>query len=300
MEMHQIRYFLAVGEVLNFTRAAEKCNVSQPALTRAIQGLEHELGGPLFHRERNHTHLTELGRLMHPFLETVFRQSREAKEKAKAFGTLTDAPLTVGVMCTIGPAKLLDLFTAFRETHPGVDIQMRDAKGKALRDMLAAGDLDVAIFGLPEEIGEQFHAMPLFEERFVIAVNDTHPFAAKKEIRFVELHQQRYLSRINCEVGDVMMKLYEEKGVQVIRPYRSERDDWIQIMCKAGLGLLFIPEFAITVDGLVVRPLVDPELKRTIQLVTVRGRPQSPAVGAFVRDAMRWRNRQNGAKKAAA
>ena len=61
MEMHQVRYFVALCETLNFTRAAEKCNVTQPSLTRAIKLLEDELGGPLFNRERNQTHLTELG-----------------------------------------------------------------------------------------------------------------------------------------------------------------------------------------------------------------------------------------------
>ena len=68
MEMHQIRYFLAVAEELNFTKAAERCNVSQPALSRAIQALEQELGGPLFRRERSHTHLSELGRMVQPHL----------------------------------------------------------------------------------------------------------------------------------------------------------------------------------------------------------------------------------------
>ena len=74
MEMHQIRYFLAVCETLNFTRAAEACNVSQPSLTRAIKGLEDELGGPLFRRERNNTHLTGLGEMMRPHLTQVMQQ----------------------------------------------------------------------------------------------------------------------------------------------------------------------------------------------------------------------------------
>ena len=69
--MQQVRYFLAVAGTLNFTRAAERCNVSQPSLTRAIQSLEAELGGPLFHRERGNTHLTELGRIIQPFLATA-------------------------------------------------------------------------------------------------------------------------------------------------------------------------------------------------------------------------------------
>ena len=71
MEMHQVRYFLAVTEELNFSRAAEKCNVSQPALSRAILQLEGELGGPLFHRERHLTRLTELNEMVRPHLETL-------------------------------------------------------------------------------------------------------------------------------------------------------------------------------------------------------------------------------------
>ena len=84
MEIHEVRYFLAVCDTLNFTKAAEQCNVTQPALTRAIQKLEGELGGLLFSRERGNTHLTELGRLMQPHLEEVMARTAAAKEQAAA------------------------------------------------------------------------------------------------------------------------------------------------------------------------------------------------------------------------
>ena len=91
MEMHQVRYFLAVCETLNFTRAAEACNVAQPSLTRAVKKLEDELGGELFRRERNQTHLTELGRLMKPHLETIYGASEAAKAEADSFNSLDHA-----------------------------------------------------------------------------------------------------------------------------------------------------------------------------------------------------------------
>ena len=72
MEMHQVRYFLAVARVLNFTRAADECNVTQPSLTRAIKQLEAELGGDLFRRERPAAQLTELGQRMHPLLKQCY------------------------------------------------------------------------------------------------------------------------------------------------------------------------------------------------------------------------------------
>ena len=84
MDLHKLRIFVAIAHTGSFTRAAEQCNVSQPALTRAIQQLEHELGGPLFHRERGNTHLSELGRMMLPYLQSVEESARAARDQARA------------------------------------------------------------------------------------------------------------------------------------------------------------------------------------------------------------------------
>ena len=83
MEMHQVRYFLAVADELNFSRAAEKCNVSQPSLSRAIQLLEGEFGGQLFRREYSRTHLSELGKMVRPYLETVYDAAVKAKQLSR-------------------------------------------------------------------------------------------------------------------------------------------------------------------------------------------------------------------------
>ena len=85
MELFQVRYYLALAKTLNFTRAAEACNVTQPALTRAIQRLEEELGGPLLYRERSLTQLTELGRVMLPHLEAAYLAAQTATAQAAAF-----------------------------------------------------------------------------------------------------------------------------------------------------------------------------------------------------------------------
>jgi DNA-binding transcriptional LysR family regulator len=82
MEMHQIRYFLAAARTLNFTRAAEECNVAQPSLTRAIQQLEEELGGDLFRRERKLSHLTDLGQRMLPLMQQCYDMAQGAKSLA--------------------------------------------------------------------------------------------------------------------------------------------------------------------------------------------------------------------------
>jgi LysR family transcriptional regulator, hydrogen peroxide-inducible genes activator len=283
MELHEIRYFLALCKTLNFTRAAEVCNVSQPALTRAIQNLEEKLGaGALVNRERANTHLTELGRIMVPYFDQVLAGIDEAKATAQNYGQGTAARLSIGLMCTIGPARMIEFFSSFHRRHPETQLYLKDAPAAVLEGLLESGDLDLAVYCKPDPLAEKFHLLPLFTERFVIAVAPGHPFARQQHVKFADLHQQRYLHRANCEYNETLDGIMAERGVEPVYPYESERDDWIQSMVLAGLGCSAIPEFALTVAGLVLLPLVEPEVSRTIQLVSVRGRAHTAQVGAFV------------------
>jgi DNA-binding transcriptional LysR family regulator len=285
MEMQQVRYFLALARTLNFTRAAEQSNVSQPALTRAIQQLEHELGGPLFHRERANTHLSELGRMMLPYLEQIHAQTEAAKQQAKAVKKLDNVTLRIGAMCTIGPAVIADLIVKFRIAHPNVDLEVVEEGSAELMEMLTKGELHLALFGLPEPLDVRFHGLPLFEERFVIALPPDHPLTAHNVVRCSDTHEEPYVCRSNCEIFDHARRQLRAHGVHWKKVFSSERDDWVQGMIKAGLGIGFFPELSVTDPALVTRRLVDPEFMRTIMLITVRGRPHSPAVGAFVQQA---------------
>src|SRR5258707_13260696 len=104
MELHQVRYYVALCKALNFTRAAEAGNVTQPAVTRAIQRLDEELGGPLFQRERNLTQLTELGRLMRPLMEQTLAAADSAKLHAARFRKAELASLRLGLLPSLSPS----------------------------------------------------------------------------------------------------------------------------------------------------------------------------------------------------
>ena len=176
MEMQQIRYFLAVAETLNFTRAAERCNVSQSAMTRAIQHLEEELGGLLFRRERSKTHLTDLGRLVLPRLQEVFSGTEAVRTTAKQFLKMDDAPINVGVMCTIGPLRFVGFLADFRARHGGIEVSLLESTPERLLQLLEQGKLDVAMLATPEPLPERIDRIPLYSERFVIAFPPGHRF----------------------------------------------------------------------------------------------------------------------------
>lgn len=289
MELHEIRYFLAVSETLNFTRAAERCNVAQPSLTRAIKNLEERLGGgPLVHRERGNTHLTELGHTMLPYFKHALENLKQAQAKARDHVKMVGTSLRVGLMCTIGPGQLVGLFAAFGESHPGLLINLVDGPASLLEDQLAKGELDVAIYCRPEALDDRFHTLPIYRERFMVVLPPTHTLARRNSIRIQDLNRQPYLGRANCEFYAHLRQIRLDIGdIEFAQPYSSDRDDWVQSMVMAGLGFTYMPEYAITLTQNVALPLVEPEVWRTVQLVTVRGRPHSPGVGAFIREARR-------------
>ena len=282
MEMHQIRYFLAVCETLNFTRAAERCNVTQPALSRAIQALEDEVGAPLFRRERNLTHLTDLGRLLQPHLGGILQEADAAKTTARSFLKLDNASLNVGVMCTIGPMQFMGFLAKFRKDHPGIELSLREAPAHALSEMLQAGGIDVALMAQPETLPDRFDVYPLYSERFVVAFPPGHRFAALDAVPMKEMNGENYLRRLNCEYRNHFGDSCRVNGFEVKVVYSSEREDWIQIMVIAGLGLCFMPEFSPVLPGLSTKPVSDPKVEREILLVTVAGRRFSPAAAKFV------------------
>jgi LysR family transcriptional regulator, hydrogen peroxide-inducible genes activator len=288
MEMHQIRYFLAVSDELNFSRAAEKCNVTQPALSRAIQQLETELGGQLIHRERHLTHLTELGQMVRPHLEMVHRSAVTAKQLAQDVSQLKRVPLKLGVMSTISPDEIVDLIASLKSRHEGLELQLCDASAPELRDRLLGGSLEVVIYALPgEEPDERTHIMPLFREQMVIAVNRDHRLASQYAFPVKELDGESYIHRMKCEFAGYADHVLEAKGVTCTPTYWSERDDWTLAMVAAGLGFAFMPANSATHPDVVALPVVEPEFWRVVNLVTVRGRPYSPGVGALVQEAMR-------------
>ncbi len=285
MEMHQLRYFLAVCQTLNFTSAAELCHVSQPSLSRAIKNLEGELGGPLFRRERSRTHLSDLGRMMRPYLEQCLANASAAKAAAEGAQRLDEAPLNLGIMCTIGPSRITGLISKLHREMPGIRLSLRDAVPDDLIGRLLDGDLDVALFGLPRELPDRFDSYSLYRERFVVAFPPGHRFERQNAVKLRDMDQEPYLVRSNCEYTDYIANLLEEKDVSLDVRYESEREDWIQSMIMAGMGSSFMPEHLSMHPNLARRLVVDPDVTREIDLVTVSGRRFSPAVAAFVRMA---------------
>jgi DNA-binding transcriptional LysR family regulator len=220
---------------------------------------------------------------MQPHLSQIVEQERAAETVAKDFRLLNQVPIRVGVMSTIGPMRLAALMAAFEQNSPGVETAVRDGAPEALAALLDADELDIAILNPLDGLGDNYRAEPLYTERYVVLLPPTHPLSARNALALRDLSGQPYVDRLACEMREMVMGVCEDMGVKLYARFRSEREDFVQAMVMANIGFAFMPEFSVTHPDSVRRPLVDPEVKRTISLITVPGRKHSPAVAAFIR-----------------
>lgn len=302
MEMYQIRYFLAVCETLNFTRAAEKCYVSQPSLTKAIQKLEDTLGGRLFDRTKNSVQMTELGRIMQPNLAQLYSSARQAKEQARNFMHSQHSKLTMGVMCTICLDPLVGMLADFQTKYPKVELHFDSGKFEELCDAIDKGEIDIAILASPYEFPKRFDTVPLYREDFVIACPPNHRFISRGTIALSDLDKERYVVRDNCEYADYIGDMLEELGVALDIRHTTEREDWIQTMIRAGMGIAFMPENSCVAAGLSLCRIPDPHIQRDIQILTLANKEKSQPVQTFIDQAMHydWRSATESLRNLAA
>ena len=192
MEMHQVRYFLAMAKHLNFTHAADRLHVAQPSLTKAMKKLEQELGGALFHRERANTHLTELGRMMLPHLEATLFSHQEAKKQALSFHRRDSGKIIVGACPTTCASLGRDLLAKTVQEMRGLNLHVLVASAASLQEQLMTGAIDAGFLSFvngAKQMGDsgRFEFRLIAEDPFVVAFGSGHRFGTTQDITLDQL-----------------------------------------------------------------------------------------------------------------
>jgi DNA-binding transcriptional LysR family regulator len=276
MEMHQVRYFLAVARTQNFTRAADECNVTQPSLTRAIKQLEYELGGDLFLRERPASQLTELGQRMLPFLQQCYNAAAEARSVATSFKAGDVGALKLALSRTIDLSLLLPFLNEMSRVFKGIEFKFLRGSAADVIEFMKKGDAELGLAATRSDDWDRLDTWPLFEEPFDLVVAGSHPLASQAKVQLAELKGQRFLRRIYCEHADqIGSKLKDcaadDGGYHEIA---SERD--LMKLTESGIGISILPKSTATGSEATRRvPIADLALSRTIFLYGIAGRQRS-------------------------
>lgn len=284
MEMHQVRYFLSVCEMGNFTRAAHASCVSQPSLTQAIQKLEDELGGKLFTRDRGGCRMTELGRVVEPGLRRLHEQSLSAKSDAVRFLRLKKTPLRIGLMSSIGARRLGPLFSRYQREHPKTDVEFILESERHLLKRLQAEAIDLVISAPLEPLGKPFACHTLYKERYGVAFPKSHRFGKMNRIGLQDIQGEPYLDRLNCELREDLKAACAQREVALYATYRSNSEEWILHMVRGGIGVALMPEYTLPADAEDVgfQYLDDPPLNREVMAIMRSERPTKPELKTLV------------------
>ena len=275
--MHHIRYFLAVSETLNLTKAAERCNVAQPALSRAIQDLESELGGELLRRERALSHLTELGQRMLPMLRQCYETAHAAKMVAASIRKGEAAPLSVAVSHTVALNRFTTMLRELSRAFPGLQLKMHRGSGSEIAEFLKSGTVELAIAGPLGETWSRLDELPLFEEPFGLVVSRTHRLAGRNEAEFKDLASEKLLINTRCEMVEELKACLEANGILDTATHQVATQEDVLELLKADLGVAIIPVGAVETNGICRMTLKHLNLVRKVSVYAVAGRHRAIA-----------------------
>lgn len=271
LDLNQIGYFLNLAETLNFTEAARRSGVAQPSLTRAIQRLEEELGGPLIYRDGKDSRLTNLGREVQAEFMRIDTALMNVREHSENSVRGRRRVLDIGVATTIAPAGFSGFFDHALRQLPTTAINMHPLAMKEGAEAVLSGKYHACLLPEPPASNPKLTVVPLFTERFMLACAEGYPLAGRETIPAEEIAEHPYVDRLACEFHGQITAHFMNRDAVMYPRFRSEREDWVQHMVAEGHAICIMPERSAILHGLAARPVQDMNLAREVVLVTVSG-----------------------------
>ncbi|UUL81260.1 LysR family transcriptional regulator [Sphingomonas qomolangmaensis] len=263
IDRYQLRYFLAVVDHGNFSRAATNCHVSQPTLSAGIAKLERFLGTPLFLRSSQRVELTSAGTR---FLDHARRIESEFNLALQAATAATDrAVLRVGMLRSVPGALVAGAIAGMLAIDPDARVELVGGSERELIGHVARGRVDCAVT-LVGRGGDRFLDEPLIDEGYALALPATHPLAGEAVIEAEALAAEVMIVRRHCEALSETSRHFTERGVRPHFAYRSTNDERVLAMIAGGLGLTVMPD-AYVAAGVARPKLAGFKLRRSIGLI---------------------------------
>jgi len=293
MEMHQLRYVVAVSRAGNFSRAAEQCHVSQPSLSQQILKLEEELGERLFDRMKREAKLTPHGEAFLPRAVKILEEVDAARRETLDAHSLLRGRLIIGVLPTIAPYLLPTVLVSFAEKFPGVEIVVHEDTTAQLLKLAQAYEIDFALASRPIQ-DQRMEVKVLFTEELQLALPPGHPLTRKRTLRLADLEKEPFIvmKEGHC-LGDQVLNFCDRRDLKPTINFRSAQLETIQALVRTGVGISLVPAMAARRernDLPEYRSLPAPKPERKIVAVWPKQRPLGRAANEFLKQISARRN----------
>jgi DNA-binding transcriptional LysR family regulator len=288
MELRQLEYFVAVAEEANFTRAAERIHVAQPAVSAQIQRLERELGQPLLDRSRRTVRLTTAGEAALPFARAALATVADIHIAVEEVTQLVRGTVTIGTV-TSHNVDIAGLLADFHAEHPTVEITLSTDSSDALIEKIRTGALDAGIVSVgPDERPEGLDVEVVTDEAIQAAVSRTDELASRKTIRLSDLAERQLIALpVGAGIRHQFDAACAKAGVNPRIAFEASTPLALADLAERGLGVAIVPASVPRGRDQLHALAIVPELRGRLVLAWRFGGPMSPAARVLVDKARR-------------
>lgn len=263
MDLHQLRVFQAAVKTGGFTRASEQLHLSQSTVSQHIKMLEEELACPLFLRVGKRVLVTEAGRVLLQYAETIFRDLKNAEMAVREMNALQRGTVRLGVGPTTLTYRLPHVLGEYSRRFPDIELIVLAGTTEFLLDALRAQHLDLAVV-MRTSPQPGLTVTPLGREEMIVVLNGEHPLARQKTVEPADLASLRFiLYEKNTAMQNVIDRYFESLGITPRVTMEVENNEAIKSLVRVGLGASIMPLCAVAQE-----PADSP-----LRVLRVRGKP---------------------------
>lgn len=284
--LRDLEVFVVLVETGSFRKTAAVVHLSQSAVSGVMQRLEAALGARLLDRTTRHVQLNEVGAAFHEQAVRLLNQAKQANDVVAGLQQLTRGRVRMATLPSLAATVLPAAMGQFARRYPQVELQLFDVLSGPAFDLVREGKADFALTAANPDYADLAYR-ELLSDVFVLLMPTGHPLAASQApVAWLDTMDHVHISMpLPTSVRQYANQAHMQHG-RVFQPhYELEHIASIHAMVRAGLGIAALPQRAadfVSQDGLVMRPLVEPEVRRPIGLVTPKGKTLSPACVAMI------------------
>jgi LysR family transcriptional regulator, transcription activator of glutamate synthase operon len=286
MDLRQLRYLVALAEERNFTRAAAREHIAQPALSQQIRRLEEELGLTLVERTTRRAEMTEAGEQLVGRARRILAELESARTEMLGLRGMQAGHLTIGAMHTMGPVDLSLALAIFHGRHPGVELTVREHSSEEMAEMLRVDELDLAFLSVTEQIESRGLGLhQLVSEELVVLLPREHRLGARRRLRMSELADEQFISfRAGARLRELLVLAGRTAGFEPSVKLESNESQRVRRLVARGMGVAILPRSDAEGPGadVAVATLRAPALSRDITLAWRAERRHAPAAAEFL------------------
>ncbi len=268
MDFRQLKYFLAIAEEGQFTKAAYRLNITQPPLSQQMILLEKELGVQLIQRTKKHIQLTEAGCILHNRAEQIMELMKTTMDEVQEAANGISGKLTIGTITSSGRSLIPEHIQKFHHAYPMISFDLRQGDTRRILELLNAGLIEIGLIRLPIDFSLYNHITLPNESMFMVAASHTITIEANKDLRLDSFKNKPLL--IHRRYEDIIFDYCRQAGFEPTILCTSDDVTPLLIWARLELGIAIVPETAINLlkeSSLLVRKISSPAIITTSAVI---------------------------------